>query len=89
MRTALVTGSAKGIGRAILLALAREGYAVAVHYRTSEALAEATRQEAEALGVKAIKVRADLTRQEEGDALGGEVGYDLGGVWVLAGKVRD
>ena len=43
MRTALVTGSAKGIGRAILLALAREGYAVAVHYRTSEALAESTR----------------------------------------------
>lgn len=79
MRTALVTGSAKGIGRAILLALAREGYAVAVHYRTSEALAEATRQEAEALGVKAIKVRADLTREEEVDRLVEEVRYHLGG----------
>ena len=76
MRTALVTGSAKGIGRAILLALAREGYAVAVHYRTSEALAEATRQEAEALGVKAIKVRADLTREEEVDRLIEEVSLE-------------
>ena len=89
MRTALVTGSAKGIGRAILLALAREGYAVAVHYRTSEALAEATRQEAEALGVKAIKVRADLTREEEVDRLVEEVRYHLGGVGVLVNNVGD
>ncbi|MFX8397140.1 SDR family NAD(P)-dependent oxidoreductase, partial [Acinetobacter baumannii] len=51
MRVALVTGSAKGIGRAILLALAKEGFHVVVHYRTSEGLAEATRLEAEALGV--------------------------------------
>ncbi|MFX9555889.1 SDR family NAD(P)-dependent oxidoreductase, partial [Acinetobacter baumannii] len=57
MRVALVTGSAKGIGRATLLALAKEGFHVVVHYRTSEGLAEATRLEAEALGVKAIKVR--------------------------------
>ena len=89
MRTALVTGSAKGIGRAILLALAREGCAVAVHYRTSEALAEATRQEAEALGVKAIKVRADLTREEEVDRLVEEVRYHLGGVGVLVNNVGD
>ena len=51
-RTALVTGSAKGIGKAILLALAREGFDVAVHYKNSELEAETTRQEAEALGVR-------------------------------------
>jgi 3-oxoacyl-[acyl-carrier protein] reductase len=87
MRVALVTGSAKGIGRAILLALAREGFAVAVHYRTSEGLAEATRQEAEALGVRAIKVRADLTREEEVAGLVEEVRYHLGGVGVLVNNV--
>jgi hypothetical protein len=89
MRVALVTGSAKGIGRAILLALAREGFAVAVHYRTSEGLAEATRQEAEALGVRAIKVRADLTREEEVAGLVEEVRYHLGGVGVLVNNVGD
>lgn len=89
MRVALVTGSAKGIGRAILLALAKEGFHVAVHYRTSEGLAEATRLEAEALGVKAIRVRADLTREEEVLALVEEVRYHLGGIGVLVNNVGD
>lgn len=89
MRVALVTGSAKGIGRAILLALAKEGFHVVVHYRTSEGLAEATRLEAEALGVKAIKVRADLTREEEVLALVEEVRYHLGGIGVLVNNVGD
>ncbi len=79
MWVAEVTGSAEGIGRAILLALAKEGFHVVVHYRTSVGLAEATRLEAEALGVKAIKVRADLTREEEVLALVEEVRYHLGG----------
>ena len=85
----MVTGSAKGIGRAILLALAKEGFHVVVHYRTSEGLAEATRLEAEALGVKAIKVRADLTREEEVLALVEEVRYHLGGIGVLVNNVGD
>lgn len=89
MRTALVTGSAKGIGRAILLALAREGFQVAVHYRSSEELAEATRKEAEALGVKAIKVRADLTVPEEAASLVEEVAFHLGGIGVLVNNVGD
>ncbi len=89
MRTALVTGSAKGIGRAILLALAREGYRVAVHYRSSEGLAEATRKEAEALGVKAIKVRADLSNPQEAAHLVEEVAFHLGGIGVLVNNVGD
>jgi hypothetical protein len=60
-RSALVTGSASGIGRGVVLALAREGYRVAVHYRHSAAEAEATRAEAESFGVQAIGLQADMT----------------------------
>ncbi|MGQ9753174.1 MAG: bifunctional dihydropteridine reductase/dihydrofolate reductase TmpR [Thermaceae bacterium] len=89
MKTALVTGSAKGIGRAILLALAKEGFHVAVHYRSSEALAEATRREAEALGVKAIKLKADLSDPLEARRLVEEAAERLGGLGVLVNNVGD
>lgn len=44
-KTALVTGAAKGIGKAVALELARRGYLVCVHYNTSEAKAEKTAEE--------------------------------------------
>ncbi|EYB69358.1 short-chain dehydrogenase/reductase SDR [Deinococcus phoenicis] len=59
--TALVTGAARGIGRALAIALAAEGYAVAVHYRGSEADARATARLCGAAGVRATTLQADLT----------------------------
>ncbi|PZA06400.1 MULTISPECIES: bifunctional dihydropteridine reductase/dihydrofolate reductase TmpR [unclassified Meiothermus] len=88
-RAALITGSAKGIGKAILLALAREGFDVAVHYKTSEPEAEATRQEAEALGVRSIKLQADVTKPEEASRLVNTAASRLGGVHVLVNNVGD
>lgn len=88
-RVALVTGSAKGIGQAILLALAREGYAVCVHYRSSEDLAEETRQQAEALGVKAIKLQADLTQPLQAQSLVDKLVDKLGNLHVLVNNVGD
>jgi NAD(P)-dependent dehydrogenase (short-subunit alcohol dehydrogenase family) len=58
---ALVTGSAVGIGRGIVLALAREGNDVAVHFRRSAGGAESTRLRAEALG--ALRDAAYVTGQ--------------------------
>ncbi len=59
-RAALVTGGARRIGREIALALARDGWDVAVHYATSRDDALNTVAEIEALGRRAIAVNRDL-----------------------------
>src|SRR4051794_31491072 len=61
-RVALVTGSGKRrVGATVAEALAKRGYAVAVHYRTSAAEAEATANGLRQLGVEAAAFAADLT----------------------------
>lgn len=60
-KTALVTGAAKRLGREIALGLAREGWDIAVHYRASEAEANATVAEIEALGRRAVALDCDLS----------------------------
>jgi NAD(P)-dependent dehydrogenase (short-subunit alcohol dehydrogenase family) len=68
-KTALVTGSARRIGRRTVLELARRGARIAVHYRSSEADALRTVREIEELGVEAGLFRADLTRPEAPETL--------------------
>jgi pteridine reductase len=59
-RTALVTGGAHRVGRALALGLAGAGADVVVHYHSSEDAAHATVAAIEALGRRAVAVRADL-----------------------------
>ena len=59
-RTVLVTGSAKRLGREIALALARAGWQVGVHYRSSSAEARQTVADCEQLGVRAAAFDTDL-----------------------------
>ena len=59
-RAALVTGGARRIGRAIALALARDGWDIAVHYAISRDDALDTVAQIEALGRRAIAVNRDL-----------------------------
>jgi 3-oxoacyl-[acyl-carrier protein] reductase len=61
-KTALVTGSSKGLGRAILLRLAAQGADVVVNYSRDEAAAKEVQAAAEALGVRAITVAADVSQ---------------------------
>jgi 3-oxoacyl-[acyl-carrier protein] reductase len=68
-RAALVTGSSKGIGRGIALALARAGYDVAIHYRSSRDEAQAVKLEAESFGARAVTLKADVTKPDEAAAL--------------------
>lgn len=57
---ALVTGGAIRLGKAIALALAGAGFDIALHYNSSEAAAQETAGEIEALGVRCVPFRADL-----------------------------
>ncbi|MBI3659868.1 SDR family oxidoreductase [Candidatus Acetothermia bacterium] len=66
-KVALVTGSSRGIGRAIALELARHGSDLVINYRrnSSRALAEAVATEVRALGNRALTVKADIADSED------------------------
>jgi len=59
---ALVTGAAHRLGRAFALCLARQGYALALHYNSASAEISATADEIRALGVPVFLFQADLTQ---------------------------
>ena len=68
-KSALVTGGARGIGRAIVLRLATQGADVAFSYRGNAAAAQETAQAVEGLGRRALAVQADVKDPEAADAL--------------------
>jgi len=76
--TSLITGSSRGIGRALALTLAREGAAVAINYVRNADLAAETVREIEALGSRAIAVQADMESAEEIDRLFERVAAEFG-----------
>ncbi|PFN99598.1 ketoacyl reductase [Bacillus sp. AFS076308] len=67
-KTALVTGSSKGIGKAIAMAFAEEGANVVICARGAEALNEAS-AEIEKTGGRVLAIQADLTKQADVDHL--------------------
>jgi 3-oxoacyl-[acyl-carrier protein] reductase len=87
VKTALVTGAAKGIGRAIALKLAAQGYDIAIHYRSSRDEAETVRLEVEALGVRAVVLSADVRDATEAQNLVSGAAEALGGLGVLVNNV--
>jgi len=82
-KAALVTGGATGVGREIALALAAEGAAVAVNYRSSAAAAESVVAEIAAKGGRAIACRADVSDFDAVTAMVARVTAELGRLDIL------
>lgn len=60
-KTAIVTGAAKGIGRAIALKLASKGANIVLNYRSSEEKAIEVEEEIKSLGVEVLRVKGDIS----------------------------
>jgi NAD(P)-dependent dehydrogenase (short-subunit alcohol dehydrogenase family) len=65
MKTVLITGAAKRLGRAIALDLARHGWNIGLHYNASEKEARATCEDARTAGVTVALLKADLMRESD------------------------
>lgn len=82
-RKALVTGASRGIGRAIALALAERGAAVAVNFRTRSEEADAVARRIVAAGGAAIAIRADVSIGDEVRELVARAEREIGPIDIL------
>jgi acetoacetyl-CoA reductase/3-oxoacyl-[acyl-carrier protein] reductase len=91
-KVALVTGASRSIGRAIGLALAREGAQVAINYRSNDCDAAAVAAEIESFGGRSMLVKADVSDVEQARAMVRRVVEAGGRLDILvnnAGVTRD
>ena len=82
-RVALVTGGAHRVGKALVLALARAGADIALHYNRSEEASRATGAQVEALGRRVVRLHADLGDAEQARELPARAVEALGRLDIL------
>ena len=87
--TALITGAARRIGRALALDLSNAGWTIAIHYRKSAADADQLAAEITGRGGRAQSFRADLANPAEPQALVGDVTRSLGPPTVLINNASE
>jgi 3-oxoacyl-[acyl-carrier protein] reductase len=91
-KVALITGGSRGIGRAIALKLSKEGYDIAISYINNDERAKGVIEEIEKNNVKALAIKADVSKEEEVDKMMEKIKEQLGTIDVLvnnAGITRD
>lgn len=88
-QTALITGAARRIGRAIAVDLAAHGWQVAIHYRNSRSEAEALAAEIDRSGGKAMALRANLADIEDVQSLIPRCTEGLGAPTVLVNNASE
>jgi NAD(P)-dependent dehydrogenase (short-subunit alcohol dehydrogenase family) len=88
-RVALVTGSAKRLGRAVALRLAEEGAEVVVHYRSSAAEAQSAVAAIEKLGRRGVAIAADLSQAAECKRLIDESAKHFGRLDILVNSAAN
>jgi 3-oxoacyl-[acyl-carrier protein] reductase/7-alpha-hydroxysteroid dehydrogenase len=88
-RTALVTGSSRGIGRAIALKLGALGADVAINYVTRETDANSAVDALHALGRRAFAVRANVSKDEEITQLFDRIGAEWGALDIYINNAID
>lgn len=91
-KTALVTGASRGIGRAIAVALAREGATVAINYQSNEAKAKEVADEIAGFGGTTMLVQANVAIADEARGMVKKIVDDWGHLDILvnnAGITRD
>ncbi len=91
-KTALITGSGQGIGRATAQRLAQAGADIVINYRSNTSAAEEARTTIEDIGRRCVRIQADVSQEEEVTRLFAEANEALGPVTILvnnAGTTRD
>ncbi len=91
-KVALVTGASRGIGQATAIDLAKAGADIIVNFIGNEAVAQETVEAIEALGRKAIKIKADVGNADDVQAMVDEAIAAFGHIDILvnnAGITRD
>ena len=91
-KVALVTGATRGIGKQIALCLAKEGYDIALNYRSENEELTNTKNELENLGIKVLPVQGDVSNYEDCERFVKEIIENFGQIDVLvnnAGITKD
>jgi len=82
-KVALVTGSSRGVGNGIILEFAKSGYDVVINYNNNEGLALLLKSEVESLGVRALVIKCDVSKEEEVKEMINSVILEFGHIDVL------
>lgn len=91
-KVALITGATRGIGRQVALTLAKEGYNIALNYRTANNELEELKNEITSNGVEALTVQGDVSSFEDCERFIKEIIEKFGRIDVLvnnAGITKD